>query len=252
MNDLDQAILERRSIRSFLPQPVPRSVLEEALELARHAPSNSNIQPWRLFFATGAARDRLREALLAQCAHRPPNIPAVPPAFQHCRQEVGAQVYGSMGIARDDKERRTAAVRRNFEFFGAPLVGIVCIDRDLGAVDVLGVGMFLQTLVLALTARGVGTCVQVALAGYPEIVYAELGIPEQLTILCGISIGYPEADFPPNRLRIGREPLSEHVVFIDDDCPTSCTSEAARCTSFRARSESRRRSRASRSGSAPR
>src|SRR6516162_2639656 len=53
---LDQTILERRSIRKFLPAPVPRGLVDEALALAQHAPSNSNIQPWRLVFASGAAR----------------------------------------------------------------------------------------------------------------------------------------------------------------------------------------------------
>jgi nitroreductase len=44
----------------FLPdRPVPRHVADEALALAICAPSNSNIQPWHMEFATGAARDRL-------------------------------------------------------------------------------------------------------------------------------------------------------------------------------------------------
>jgi hypothetical protein len=72
-------------------------------------------------------------------------------------RELGAQVYGSMGIAREDIEARSVAVLRNWEFFRAPLAGIVCMHRDLGNVDALGVGMFLQTFVLALTARGLGT-----------------------------------------------------------------------------------------------
>jgi nitroreductase len=62
MSDLEQAILERRSTRLFLPdKPVPRDLLNEALELAMRAPSNSNIQPWRLVLVSGPARDRLVE-----------------------------------------------------------------------------------------------------------------------------------------------------------------------------------------------
>jgi nitroreductase len=213
--DLERAIRERRSIRKFLPRPVPRALIEEALELAQHAPSNSNIQPWQVVFAVEAARDRVRDALVAEARRGVPNIPPLPARFQHRRHELGAVVYGSMGIAREDKAARAAAVLRNFEFFGAPLVGFVCMHRDLGPPDAVGVGMYLQTLVLALTARGVGTCVQVALAGYPEVVHDVLGIPAELSILCGLSVGYPDPDFPANHLRVGRAPVEEHVVFLD-------------------------------------
>ena len=87
---------------------------------------------------------------------RPPKVPALPHAFAHLRRELGAQVYGSMGITREDTEGRRIAVLRNWEFFRAPLAGIVCMHSELGKVDALGVGMFLQTLVLALTAQRAG------------------------------------------------------------------------------------------------
>lgn len=216
MGNLEEAIRARRSTRMFLPdRPVPRHLVDEALALAICAPSNSNIQPWHMEFASGAARDRLVAALLHEARSRPPRIPALPDAFAHLRRELGAQVYGSMGIAREDTEARSVAVLRNWEFFRAPLAGIVCMHRDLGNVDALGVGMFLQTFVLALTARGLGTCVQVSIAGYPEIVNAELAIPQEFSILCGLAVGYPDPSFPANNLRIGRHPIKESVVFHD-------------------------------------
>jgi nitroreductase len=217
MYDLEQVIGERRSTRMFLPhQPVPRELVDEALALAVCAPSNSNIQPWHVVFASGAARDRLVTALLGAASSTPPKIPALPEGFAHLRHELGAQVYGSMGITREDTEGRRVAVLRNWEFFRAPLVGIVCIHRDLGPADCLSVGMFLQTLLLALTAQGVGTCVQVSIAGYPEIVRKELNIPAEYTILCGLAVGYPDPDFPANKIRTPRKPIDENVVFLDN------------------------------------
>jgi nitroreductase len=217
MYDLEDTIRQRRSIRMFLPdRPVARELLDEALDLAIRAPSNSNIQPWHVVFATGAARDRLVTALLEAAHAGPPKVPELPEHFVHFRSETGKVVYGSMGIARDDVDGRRAAVLRNWEFFRAPLAGIVCMDRELGLVDSLGVGMFLQTLVLALSARGLGTCVQVAIAGYPEIIHEQLDIPEQFTILCGLSVGYPDPDFPANNIRLGRQPIENNVVFVDD------------------------------------
>ncbi|HEY9755888.1 MAG TPA: nitroreductase [Oculatellaceae cyanobacterium] len=214
-HDLDEAIMARHSIRKFLSRPVPKDLLDECLELAQHAPSNSNIQPWRLFIAAGVVRDRLKDALLKVARENSPNVPALPEHFAHFRKELGLQVYGvGMGIARDDKEGRQAAVLRNWEFFGAPVVAIVCIDQELGPADAIGIGMYLQTLVLSLTARGLGTCVQVALAGYPEVLYKELNIPRQLSILCGLSIGYPDPDFPANKLIISRAPVENNVVIV--------------------------------------
>jgi Nitroreductase family len=94
-----------------------------------------------------------------------------------------------MGITRDDTEGRRITVLRNWEFFQAPLTGIVGMHRDLHYVDSLGVGMFLQTFLLGLTARGLGTCVQVSIDGYPEIVREQLNISQEYAILCGMAIG---------------------------------------------------------------
>ena len=90
------------------------------------------------------------------------------------------------------------------------------MHRDLGPADSLSVGMFLQTLLLALTARGLGTCVEVSVAGYPEIVRTQLAIPAELTILAGLAIGYADPDFPANRLHVKREPIEKNVVFLDN------------------------------------
>jgi nitroreductase len=75
--------------------------------------------------------------------------------------------------------------------------------------------MFLQTFLLALTARGLGTCCEVSVTGYPEIVRAQLAIPAELSILCGVAIGYPDPDFAANKLHVAREPIGKNVVFLD-------------------------------------
>jgi len=217
MDDLEEVIRRRRSIRMFLPhRPVPRELIHEALDLAIHAPSNSNIQPWHVFFASGPVRDRLVEALLEAASSGPPRVPALPEDFTHYRSETGKVVYGSMGIARDDQAGRQSAVLRNWEFFRAPLAGVVCMNHELGLIDCLGVGMFLQNLMLALTARGLGTCVQVSIAGYPDVIREHLDIPAELMILCGLAVGYADPDFPANQIRLGREPVEQKVLFFDD------------------------------------
>jgi nitroreductase len=216
MLDLDQAIRERHSTRMFLSRPVPRGLVNEALALAERAPSNSNTQPWHVVFASGAPRDRLVTALLDAARRRQPNIPPLPEEFQHYRRELGAQVYGAMGIPITDTAAHRTAVLRNWEFFRAPLAGMVCMYSDLGLAAAVGVGMFLQTFLLALTERGLGSCIEVSVTGYPEIIRAQLSIPAELSILCGLAVGYPDPEFPANRLHIAREPVKEHVVFLDN------------------------------------
>jgi nitroreductase len=216
-SDLREIVEQRRSIRMFLrDKPVPRDLLDEALALAMRAPSNSNIQPWRLFVATGPRRDRLVEALLARASEGFPQTMGLPESFAPQRRELGALVYGSMGIERGDAEGRRMAQLRNWEFFRAPVACVVCMHRDLGLVDSLGVGMFLQTLVLALTERGLGTCVQVSIAHFPDVLHEQLDIPDGLRPLCGLAIGYADLNFPANQLRIPRNPVEHNVVFVDD------------------------------------
>ncbi|RZT16097.1 nitroreductase [Mycobacterium sp. BK558] len=217
MSDLDTVVRRRHSTRMFLPdKPVPPELLDEALTLAMRAPSNSNVQPWRLFLATGARRERLAGALAAAVRADPPPAMGIPESHSHLRRQLGALVYGAMGVAREDTAGRWNAQLRNWDFFHAPVAGIVCMHQDLGFADAIGVGMFLQTLLLALTDRGLDTCVQVSTALYPEVAREQLGIPAELTVLCGICIGYADPTFPANFLDIPRNAVTDNVVVYDN------------------------------------
>ncbi len=216
MFDFEETVSQRHSTRLFLrDKPVPRELVSDALQLAIQAPSNSNIQPWQVVIASGPARDRLVEALLEEADAGPPQVPPLPEEFARFRRDLGSLVYGSMGIPRHDAEARRVAVRRNWEFFRAPMACVVCMHRDLDFVDSLGVGMFLQTFLLGLTARGLDSCVQVSIAGYPDTVREQLGIGQDMRVLCGIAIGYPDPDFPANDLAVPRNPLGDNIRYLD-------------------------------------
>ena len=180
----------------------------------RRRTPTSNRGGWCL--PAGPARGRLKDALFSVADHEAPHIPALPEAFEHYRYELGGRGLRFDGYPYRRHRETRAAVMRNFDFFGAPLAGIVGMHRDLGPADAVSVGMYLQTLVLALTARGLGTCVEVSVAGYPDVVRTELKIPPELTIICGLAVGYSDPDFPANKSRIGRDPVAKHVVFLDN------------------------------------
>ena len=147
-----------------------------------------------------------------------PSVQPLPEGFRQCRSELGRQLYGPDGynISREDTEGRQAAVLRNYEFFGAPLVGAVCMPKAMGAIDALGVGMWLQTLMLALTKQGLGTCAQVSVAGYPEVLRKELKIEDDLDILCGLAIGWPDPEQRLNKMVTLRHGIEKCVIFIED------------------------------------
>ncbi|KAI1874450.1 hypothetical protein JX265_004658 [Neoarthrinium moseri] len=215
---LDEAIVTRHSTRLFLPKEVPKSVLEKALKLAAHSPSNSNTQAWRLYIVTGKALDRLTTALKQEASSgAAPNIPPLPEQFKPWRSELGKLIYGEgWGIPRDDAEARRHATLRNFEFFGAPVGVIVCMSKQLPGVSAMSVGMYLQTFLLALTDLGVGSCVQVSIAGYRDLVREKVGISDDLEILCGVSIGYEDEEMNVNKVRIGRMSVDDTTVFVQD------------------------------------
>ena len=214
---LDNVVLQRHSTRMFLAdKPVPAELLHESLTLAMRAPSNSNVQPWRLFLATDARRERLGAALAAAVRATPPPTVGLPESHTHLRRQLGGLVYGAMGVERDDAQGRWTAQLRNWDFFNAPVAGMVCMHRDLGLPDAIGVGMFLQTLLLALTERGLDSCIQVSTALYPEIARQQLDIPDEFVVLCGICIGYGDPAFAANHLDIPRNPVADNVVLLTD------------------------------------
>lgn len=222
MADLDHIIRERRSVRGFLRERlVPRGVIVAALELAQRAPSNCNVQPWRTFIASGPACDRVRHALVgaAQSGEMPaPDNPVdeFPGPYRKLQVDCAVALYNEMGIERHDQAGRLKAFVRNFEFFDAPHIAMICMEQHFGLGVALDVGMYAQTLMLALWSRGVASCAQASLRMYPAIVRREMNIPDSLRIMCGVSFGYEDPAVPANRTRQRREPIENNVVFVDE------------------------------------
>ncbi len=220
MQDLDAVILGRRSVRGFKPDPVPRETLLEVLSLAQRSPSNCNVQPWRVFVASGARCDRLRQRLVGALRAGTPSPMAIPvdtfrDEYRKRQIECAAEMYGQMGIAREDVDGRFEAHLRNFEFFGAPHVAIVCMDASFGIGVALDVGMYVHALMLLFWARGIGTCAQASLRAYEDITREELGIPESLRVVCGLSFGYEDESVPANRTRQARQALEQNVTLLE-------------------------------------
>jgi nitroreductase len=221
--DVFAAARTRRSIRAYTTDRVPPATLREIVALAGQAPSGSNIQPWRVHVLTGATLQRLGTAmqqafLTDEPGHRRDydyyTDPIEEPYLAR-RRQCGWGWYGTLGIGRGDHAKSKAYRAGNYNFFGAPAGLVFTIDRKLERGSWLDYGMFLQTIMLAARARGLHTCAEAAIASYPDIVRRELGITPDWIVICGMALGYADADAIVNTFRPPRIELQEYAVFLD-------------------------------------
>jgi len=216
---LEDAIRGRRSVRGFLPDEAPEAKLREIFELARWAPSNCNVQPWTPHVVSGEALKRLRDSLVAAGLRDEPIKPDWPAEGKfsgvHRQRQVDAaqQLYGAMGVERRDLIGRKNAYIRNHAFFGAPHAVFIFMPEPFDTREAADIGMYAQTLMLALTANGLASCAQGALSLYPDIVREHLGAPANYKLLFGVSFGYEDPDAPANAARVGRASLDDSVKF---------------------------------------
>lgn len=221
---VDDAIRERRSIRAFKSDPVPRALLEDLLEIASRAPSGTNVQPWHVHVVMDAARNRLVQRVMAYREnHRAEGAPDAGSEYPRAtkRKEpyvtrmrtLGKEMYGLLGIPKGDQEANWRQWGRNYEFFSAPVGLIFTIDKDLEYNSWLDIGIMLQTVMLAAKARGLDTCAQGAWNNFWTITKDELNIPDTEYVVCGMSLGFAKEDEPVNTLVSEREPLSSFVTF---------------------------------------
>lgn len=212
---LSTLIRSRRSVRDFLPDPIPPSVLDAVLADANWAPSWSNTQPYRVAVATGAVRDRIAAQLCDNFDHGMAaqhggawaklkllvtrrGLPDgdfktqfdYPEDLQPRRRDTGRGLYQLLGIDRHDLAARDRQMRRNFEFFGAPTALFLFAHKGLHEFSVLDAGIWLQTLMLSAHAHGLATCAQGALATWAGPVRQAFSVPAPYQLICGVSIGY--------------------------------------------------------------
>lgn len=217
---LKHLLAVRVSHRAFVPDPVPRSTIEEILGAAQLTASWCNSQPWRVTVTSDAGTDRLRDALGAAIAGGQVDTPDIPfpreyrGVYRDRRRESGFQLYNALGIDRGDRGRQLEQTHQNFAFFGAPHVAIIHTDEALGPYGAVDCGGYVNNFLLAATAHGVGSVAQAALAMYPSVLRRELGLGDDRTIVCGISFGYPDLDHPTNSYRTTRAPLDQVVDWV--------------------------------------
>lgn len=219
--DVTEAVLSRRSVRRFLPDPVPREVLERVLHKAQRAPSGGNVQPWNAKVLAGEPLARLvavvAEVIPQGRAAHSPEYAVYPPeldgAYEARRFGVGEAMYAALGIGREDKRGRLAQFMSNFRAFDAPTLMLVHTPRYMGPPQWSDMGMWLQTVMLLLREEGLDSCAQEAWAVYQKQVRECVSLPEDHVFFCGLAIGWRDPAAPVNQFDVPRAPLEEVVSF---------------------------------------
>lgn len=214
----DRLIRGRRAVRAFRPDPVPQDTLEEVFGLAASAPSNSNTQPWHVEVASGATRERLSVALVKAydlqqvSTDFPYRTDLYVGTYGERRRTAGAIMYGAAGIDHDDGDARAAYDAQSLRFYGAPHVAMLFLPENAEVRMAADLGIYVQTLLLALESRGISSCPQGLLGFYADTVRAVLGVQNR-KLLLGVSFGYAEAGAAINGISVPRAPLSETTRF---------------------------------------
>ncbi|WP_142810882.1 nitroreductase [Tepidiphilus olei] len=219
--NVEEAILSRKSVRKFLPTPVPRETVEEILRVAQRAPSGNNIQPWKVYVVAGEARERLCRDVYEAAEKEPEQHQAEydyypsnwfePYATR--RRVCGYGLYSALGIDRHDKAARERQMLRNYLFFDAPVGMFITLDRRLSTGSYMDTGMFIQNVMLAARAHGLHTCAQAAFAWYHDVIRRHLPIPPEEIVLCGIALGHEDPAAPENAFITERAALEEFTQF---------------------------------------
>ena len=218
--DVLDAILQRKSIRAFKPDPVPRETLEKILEISQRAPSGTNTQPWHVYLCVGDVKQAITDDVLelarlgqAKGYEEYDYYPATwKDVHRDRRRGVGWSLYGLLGIVKGDREGAARQGARNFKFFDAPVGLFVTTDAYLARGNWADAGMYIQTIMLAAKGFGLDTCPQAAWISYQEPLFRHLGIPDDQVLISGMSIGYADPDAIENTLVSDREAV-ENVAY---------------------------------------
>ena len=216
---------DRRSIRGYRPERVPKELLDEIIDVARQAPSSMNTQPWHVHVVAGDPLERIREGNTERMMSgaKPDREIRTHGGYEgdhRDRQKVVAgQLFEAMGIDWGDKERRTDWAMRGFRQFDAPVSVVGTIDRKLehSTVAYFDLGQFVYGMVLAAWERGVGSVINGQGISQSSVVRAHANIPEDELIVITVAMGFPADDFPANDVQSQRRPVEDIVTYVGYD-----------------------------------
>ena len=216
--ELVDIIAERRSIRAFIPERVPRERVEEVLAAAIRAPSAINLQPWEMTVVMDEERERLSRKLMKSYREKriscsPGNIAPLPEAVT---ARGRASFEGMLPYVEEMGSDFNAYINEgSCNFYGAPVAIIVSIDKSFSKARYVDLGVCLGYLLLAAHDLGLWTCPIGLISAYEEEVKDVLNIPDNKNVVIGVALGLPDWTSPVNRFASSREGLATTVRWIE-------------------------------------
>ena len=190
-----EALTRRKSTRAFLGNTVEIEKIKRILNAARHAPSGANTQPWQVAVVMGDKKHHLEQ--LIENAFRSGvkskmDYQYYPYEWQEPykerRKATGVQLYASLGITREHKEKKLDQWAANYRAFDAPVMLFFFMDPIMQTGSFVDYGAFLQSIMLAAIEEGLASCPQAALGEYPQIVKETLDYPDESILVCGMAL----------------------------------------------------------------
>jgi nitroreductase len=220
--NVSDAVASRMSCRAFLDTPVPGATVRSILEAARRTPSGGNVQPWLVYALAGQPLADLKAVVRIEVEKNPLGDgsheydiypPGLGEPYRSRRHKAGEDLYGTLGIPREDKPARLLQLARNYDFFGAPVGLFFYLDRGMGPPQWSDVGMYMQTVMLLAREHGLHTCAQEIWSRVPGTVAKFLDVPSNLLLFAGMALGHADPAHAVNTLRTDRAPLDEFSIF---------------------------------------
>jgi nitroreductase len=211
-------VQERKSIRAFLKQSVPRELVEQVLDVAIKAPSALNLQPWEVTVVVGEEKERLGRILLKAYGERHSSCaPDTKGPLPDVLKKRGAASFDAMRPAVEELglSFETFVNEGSCTFYGAPVAIIVCMHSVFSQTHYVCIGAMLAYLLLAAHDMGLGACPIGLLKAYEHEVLDFLNIPDDRELVIGVALGYPDWNSPLTAVTTPRVSLDEVVRWFD-------------------------------------
>ncbi|MDY6844022.1 MAG: nitroreductase [Thermodesulfobacteriota bacterium] len=222
--DIKEAIKMRKSIRGYKADPIPKDILHALLEISLRSPSAMNTQPWEIAVITGEPLENIRKGTIEALTSGQMPVSDLPQGksfegiYKERQRELGFELYGLMGIAREDKEKRNEWTMKGLRTFEAPAIIIISADESLDISRTFcDIGALIQTICITAVDYGLGTCINGQGIMFPQVIRKFVPIPESKKMYMCISIGYPDWEHPANKLESRREPLETNTTWYGFD-----------------------------------
>ena len=217
--DCMEAIKQRKSIRYFTKEVPPKTLILECLEAASWAPNPTAQQPWQFIVLSGGSlkkvSDIIKKSYSGETGKTAPQLTENSENARILEQRKKENFSEMLGFLKEHIADMTSLGEGNFNFHQAPLAIIFATYPYKDQNYLKSTVSAMQTFMLAAAARGLGTCWANAVSICQDAIKKELGLQDELILVDGISVGYPEKESPINNVPRHRLPIEDVSIWLD-------------------------------------